>query len=147
MSGEQAARLLEALREESPTALTLALGAAAQAFKLRPQFLRRQPRERQAEWARRALSRAASADAAEEVLAEFFLGCRRALLVEWLDALGLEHDDGSLAAPHPPCPDSETLVPALEKFRAGEPAEERDLLVRAFAAQTAVDWPRLEALL
>lgn len=147
MKGETATRLLATLREESPTALTLALAAAAQAFKLRPQFLRRQPPERQAEWARRALSRAASAKAAEEVLAEFFLGCRKPLLVEWLDAVGLEHEEGSLVTPDPPCPDTETLISVLEQFRAGESAEERELLMQAFAAQSAIDWPRLEALL
>ncbi len=39
------------------------------------------------------------------------------------------------------------LEKAMEKFRQGEDAERRELLLRAFAGQSAIDWPELEALL
>ena len=101
MSREQAESLLSELRSSSPAAASVALGAAAQAFKLRPQFLRKQPRTRQAEWMRRALSRHSSASVAEEVLATYFLESRDDLLIELLDALGVEHKEGQLTGGAP----------------------------------------------
>jgi hypothetical protein len=64
MSPEEAAGLLETLREEAPAAAAVALNAAASAFKLRPQFLKRQPLARQADWMRKALCRPTSAGGA-----------------------------------------------------------------------------------
>ena len=101
MSPEQALSFLEELREEAPDVARIALSAASQAFKLRPQFLKKQPRARQAEWVRRALARVIMAPAAEEVLAEFFLEYRSDLLAELLDALGVEHEQGRLTSDTP----------------------------------------------
>ena len=147
MSSEQAEALLSELRSSSPGAASVALGAAAQAFKLRPQFLRKQPRTRQAEWMRRALSRHTSASVAEEVLAAYFLESRDDLLVELLDALGVEHEDGQLTGGPPRCPEGDELERAVSAFREGDSGETRELLLRAFAAQSAIDWPELDKLL
>jgi hypothetical protein len=140
-------RLLEELKDQKSGAGALALGAAAEAFRLRPQFLRRQPIEKRAEWVRRALSRPSSVAAAEEVLADYFLSTRRPLLVELLDALGVKHEDGELQDPSPECPAPKKLREAVKKFRKGEDPEVRELLLRAFAGQSAVDWPPLDELL
>lgn len=147
MSGEDALRFLEQMREEAPDVATLALGAASEAFRLRPQFLRRQPRARQAEWMRRALGRTVGATLAEEVLATYFLDHKREMLVELLDTLGVAHEEGRLEQDHPPCPDEKSLEKAVAKFRRGDEPERRDLLVRAFAAQSSVDWPDLDTLI
>ncbi len=147
MSPEQALSFLEELREEAPDVARIALSAASQAFKLRPQFLKKQPRARQAEWMRRALARVMMAPAAEEVLAEYFLEYRSDLLAELLDALGVEHEEGRLTGDTPKCPEATKLEEALEKFRGGEERELRDLLLRSFAAQRSIDWPELEARL
>ena len=147
VSKEGAASFLAELREHSPATATVALGAAAAAFKLRPQFLKKQSRERQADWARRALARPGSAEIAEEVLAGYFLDVRGELLVELLDGLGVEHDEGRLQQPEPPQPDAKKLGEAVGAFREGEDAAVRELLLLAFAAQSSIDWPELEALL
>jgi hypothetical protein len=146
MSPEEAKRFLDELREHSRDGAALALSAAAQAFKLRPEFLRKQPRPRQAEWMRKALARASSAAVAEELLAEYFLGGHRDLLGELLDAFGIEHEEGELREESPNAPDISALRETVESFRAGENPERRELLLRAFAAQTPISWPDLEAL-
>ena len=110
-------------------------------------FLRRQPRKRQAEWMRQALSRTAMAAVAEEVLAEYFLEYHSDLLAEWLDALGLEHEKGVLATSSPECPKPADLATTVAAFRQGKDPERRELLMRAFAAQSSIEWPDLEALL
>jgi len=154
MNDAEAGRFLAVLAEKAPAFHVQALGAAAAAMRARPQYLMRQPHEKRAELVRRALARVAASAVAEELLAVYFLDCRKELLVEWLDAVGLEHEDGTLKADAPPCPEAGTLAKAVERFRGaasgdGDPGDraERELLLRAFAAQTAVDWPALEKLL
>ncbi|HXZ85002.1 MAG TPA: hypothetical protein VEI82_05885 [Myxococcota bacterium] len=147
MSPEAALSFLEEVHRDAPKVEEIALSAAAGAFRLRPVFLRRQPRKRQAEWMRQALSRASFAAVAEELLAEYFLEYHAELLGELLDALGLEHEKGVLKVDGPACPEKPVLQAAVAKFRQGPESERRELLLRAFAAQTAIDWPDLEALL
>jgi hypothetical protein len=153
MDDGEAARLLAVLAEKAPAFHVQALGAAAAAMRARPQFVLRQSPEKRAGAVRRALARVAANDVAEELLAVYFLDCRKEVLVEWLDALGLEHEDGTLKADAPPQPDEKSLAKAVEGFRSaakvdGEPGDraDRELLLRAFAAQRAVDWPALEQL-
>jgi hypothetical protein len=151
MTDEEASRFLGVLAEKAPAFHIQALGAAAAAMRARAQYLMKQPHEKRAQAVRRALARVAASDVAEELLAVYFLDCRKELLVEWLDAVGLEHEEGSLKADEPACPEPAKLAAALERFRGGakpggEPGDgaERELLLRAFAAQTAIDWPLLE---
>ena len=147
MSPEQVQTFLEEVREEAPKISNIALSAAAEAFKLRPAFLRRQPRPRQAEWVRRALGRKTMQPIAEEVLAEYFLDFQKDLLIEWIDLLGLEHEEGVLKGDAFESPKKTQLEKVVKEFRQGEMADRRELLLRAFAAQTSIDWPDLEALL
>jgi hypothetical protein len=147
MTPEAALSFLDEVHREAPRVEEIALSAAASAFRLRPVFLRRQPRKRQSEWMRQALARAAFAPVAEELLAEYFLEYHAALLGELLDALGLEHEKGVLKGDTPVCPEKDALEAAVAKFRQGGDPARRELLLRAFAAQTAIEWPALEALL
>ena len=147
MNADEALAFLEEAHREAPRVEEIALSAAAGAFRLRPVFLRRQPRKRQAEWMRQALARTALAGVAEEVLAEYFLEYHNDLLSEWLDALGLEHEKGVLKTEAPVCPKPADLTKLVADFRKGNDPLRRELLMRAFAAQSAIDWPDLEALL
>ena len=147
MSPEAALGFLEELMESSPTTAALVLEQVTQAFKLRPAFLHRQPRAKQAEWMRKVMGRVAAAAAAEEILAEFLLDRHGELLTELLDALGLEHEEGQLKEAHPACPAKKKLETAVKTFLKGKSADRRRLLLEAFAAQSAIDWPELEALL
>lgn len=148
MSPEAALAFLEEVHREAPKVEEIALSAAANAFRLRPLFLRKQPRKRQSEWMRQALARTAFAAVAEEVLAEYFLEYHNGLLGELLDGLGLEHENGILKGEGAPvCPDKTKLAEAVASFRKGDQRERREMLLRAFAAQSVVDWPELEALL
>jgi hypothetical protein len=151
MDDEEAARFLAVLAEKAPAFHVQALGAAAAAMRARPQFVLRQPPEKRAAAVRRALARVAANDVAEELLAVYFLDCRKDVLVEWLDAVGLEHEEGTLKADEPPQPGEKALAKAVDAFRGaakpdGEPGDraDRELLLRAFAAQRAIDWPALE---
>ena len=154
MTPERTQALLESLREGAPGVYMQALAAASAFLRARPQFVLKQSPDKRAKLVRQALARFSTSIVAEEVLAAYFLQVKKPLLVEWLDALGLEHEEGALKADAPPCPDAGKLAKAVDAFRAaakpdGELADrwERELLLRAFAAQTAIDWPPLDSLL
>jgi hypothetical protein len=146
MAPEEAERMLRVLSKEAPAMFRQAVDAAAVAIKARPVFLRRQPFELRAKTIRRALSRVSANLVADELLAIYFLECRKPLLIEWLDLVGLAHEDGTLKDDTPAVPAASELAAAVEKYRAsGDP--DRELLLRAFAAQSAIEWPALDALL
>jgi hypothetical protein len=149
MAPLQARGLLEALKEKAPIAYAQALGLTAGAMKARPVFLQRLAPERRAELARKALARVASDPVAEEMLAVYFLECRNELLVEWLDLLGVEHEKGTLSG-EPKEPAAKKLAAAVDGFRKSATEADRadrELLLRAFAAQGSIDWPKLDELI
>ena len=115
-------------------------------MKSRPQYLFRQPIEKRGAAVRRALARVASGPIAEEILATYFLECRKEVLVAWLDGIGLEHEDGVLKDESPACPEEKKLAKQVKAFLGKDDDPDRALLLAAFAAQSAIDWPTLDAL-
>jgi len=147
MPPERAREVLKAISEASPAVFAQAVALASAALRARPVFLMRQPFEKRADAVRRTLARVAASDVAEELLAVYFLQCRKPLLLEWLDLVGLEHEEGTLKSETPPSPPADLLAKAVQRFRKPQDGADRELLLEAFAAQTAIDWPDLERLL
>lgn len=147
MSPEKCEQILSRLQETSPEAAQSTVAAAAVALKFRPKFLLKQPPAKRAASVKRAMSRVGSAAMAEELLAVYFLKCRLELLTEWLDQMGLEHEEGILTQDEVPCPEPEALAKQVEAFEAVDDDDDRRLLLRVFSAQAAIDWPALDALL
>jgi len=146
MDPKHAEGVLAALGEKAPGVTAQAVAVAAATMNARPQYLRRQPFEKRAAAVRRALARVKANDMAEEVLAVYFLECRKELLEEWLGLVGLEHEDGVLQDDTPEAPPAEALEGAVARFRTAADDPDRSLLLRAFASQTSIDWPALDAL-
>jgi hypothetical protein len=144
---ERTQALLRMLSEKLPIVFAQALGAACVALRARPVYLKRLPFEKRAEAIRRALARVSAEPIAAEVLAAYFLECRKPLLIEWLDLVGLAHAEGVLEADAPPPPADPKLRKAAEKFLGADEDPDRRLLLRAFSAQQAIEWPALDALL
>ena len=147
MSRDRAVEMMRTLSKGSPAMFRQAVDAAALAIKARPVYMRRQPFEKRAEAVRRALSRVVANPVADELLAVYFLDCRKELLVEWLDLVGLEHEDGTLHDEEPTPPDDANLTAAIDRYLSTDDDADRELLLRAFAAQQAVEWPTLDTRL
>jgi hypothetical protein len=145
MTPERAAQVMAVLMEKAPAVYTQAVAVTSAAMNARPKFLMRQPAAKRADMVRRTLARVRVNDLAEEVLATYYLEGRRELLTEWLDSVGLEHDEGILKDENPCPPAKEKLEKATKRFLEGDQVEDRELLLRAFAAQSAIDWPDLAA--
>ena len=147
MSQEKCGQIMEKISQQSPEAVKQTVAAAALALKFRPQFLLKQPLAMRVSSVRRALSRTSANALAEELLAVYFLKCRLDLLTEWLDLVGLEHEEGMLKADVAQSPPEPELREKVARFRAVDGDEDRELLLEAFAAQTAIEWPVLDALI
>ena len=147
MSPDRAAAVMSGLSENAPQMFKQALIAASASMNARPTYLQRQPFEKQVGAVRRALSRVAANGVAEEILAVYFLECRKELLVEWLGLLGIKHEDGILEADSPVAPGKAELQKARDSFCGIDDDADRSLLLNAFAAQSAINWPDLEILL
>lgn len=147
MSPEKCEALFAAIAEESPETVQQTVVAAAAALKFRPKYMFKQPLPKRIASVRRALSRVQSSQLAEEVLAVYFLKCRLELLTEWLDLVGLAHEEGILTDEEVTCPDASKLAKKVDEFRAASDDDDRDLLLQTFSAQGAIDWPALDALL
>ena len=147
MAPEQAVSVLNEILDKAPATYTQAVAAASATMKARPQFLMKQSKEKRAQLVRRALSRVAANPISEEILATYFLEVRRPLLIEWLDQVSVEHEDGILANENPAAPEQALLEKAVAAYQTGEDPADRRLLLEAFASQSAIDWPELDALL
>ena len=146
MPPEHGQAFFATLAEQCPALFTQAVHAAAVAMKSRPQYLFRQPPEKRGAAVRRALARVAAGPMAEEILATYFLECRKEVLVAWLDGIGLEHEDGVLKEENPPCPEEKKLAKQVKSFLGKKNDPDRALLLAAFAAQSTIEWPALDAL-
>ncbi len=145
MEPERCEAFFRLIAEESPGAFTQAVYAAAAAFKSRPKAVVKLPFDKRASMVRRALARVSSNVVAEEMLAIYFLECKQDMLTEWLDALGIEHEEGSLKENNPAEPPKDKLEGVIKDFCAKDDDPDRALLLKAFGAQDAIDWPLLDA--
>lgn len=147
MSPEQAEAFFSRVKKDAPGYFAQSLHAASVAMKSRPAFLVKQPFAKQVAAVRRALSRVASNPLADETLAVYFLEVRKELLTEWLDTAEVAHDDGALEEDEPKQPEEASLRSAVDRFRAKDDDVDRELLLQAFSAQSAVEWPILDELI
>jgi hypothetical protein len=145
MSPERATEILQILNDKAPGIYVQAVAAASAAMKARPKYLLKQPAEKRAQAVRRALSRVSATAVAGEILAVYFLECRKELLTSWLDTVGLEHVEGELAEDAPKQPQKKKLDAAVDTFLGVDEDPDRELLLAAFAAQDAIEWPDLDA--
>ena len=148
MSADESEAFFGRIKETAPAIFAQSVHAAAAALKTRPAFMMKQPFAKQVAGMRRALSRVAANPIADETLAVYFLEIRKELLIEWLDQIGIGHDDGALTEDSPEEPPSASVKEAVEKFRGADRDDpDRELLLRAFAAQASIEWPVLDALI
>jgi hypothetical protein len=119
----------------------------AATFRVRPVFLGKQPFPKRCQMIKKAMALKSNSEAAGDVLAAFFLEQYSKEVSELLDALGVEHEDGALKQAAPPQPAKKKLDTVVKKFLGGEKPLIRSVLVKTFAAQSAVDWPALDAVM
>ncbi len=146
MSAEESEAFLKDMRDELRPLYKQIERVAAETLRLRPVFLGRQPFPKRCGMIRKAMALKLNAEAAGEILAAYFMERHSELVTELLDGFGIEHEDGVLHDLNPESPKKKKLETAVAKFRGDGTDVMRGLLLRAFAAQTAIDWPDLDQL-
>jgi hypothetical protein len=84
---------------------------------------------------------------AGRALVAYHFEAERPLMSAFLDALGIAHEDGLIAADEIPVPDASRLAEAVEKLKAAFPEEAVSLYLRTLVALDTDTWKGLDALL
>lgn len=123
-----------------------AMEAVAQARKLRPVFLERQPRDERYATMIASLGRPAQAMVADSLLRNWLLKKHTALLIDFLDALNIKHEQG-VVEDLPKSVEEAPLRNAIETLLAKHPAEAVAIYLHAFNSMNAETWSALEVIL
>lgn len=122
------------------------LNAVAEVRKVRPIFLERQPRAQRTANMVASLSRPALEMPAANLIRFWLVKKQNAMLVQFLDALGIAHKEG-VVDDLPTSVDDEKLRAAVEGLLAKFPHEATAVYLIAFHDMNEVNWPTLKSML
>lgn len=118
----------------------------AQRRRLRSVFLEKKSRPERHVWMQNVLAMPANDDAATEILQNWLLGLHRSMIIEFLDACELKHEDALLEdIPVQPKPD--VLKAAIDRLLDGHPGVESRIYLQIFQPVGTEAWPDLDHLL
>ena len=137
LSLERLGVIYAALPEGSRRALA---GTLATVLHARPHKVARFPQETQVKALRATLKKTRNDDLAQELLGAYFLGPRKPLVEQFLEATGVEHEDGQVDGDAKP--DDEKVPAAVKALLADHDAEDVLLYLQIAKQQ----WPKSEAL-
>jgi hypothetical protein len=83
---------------------------------------------------------------ATRALIAYHFSAERPLMAAFLDALGIEHENGVIAADDVPPPEADRLAAAISKVRAAFPADTVDLYLRTLVALDGDTWGKIDAI-
>ena len=122
------------------------MSAVAEARKVRPVFLERQPRVQRHALMMATLAKPSSEMIAASLLRAWLMQKQNAMLVDFLNALGLPHDKGVVENLPASVPD-EQLHAAVELLLSKYPPEPVALYLNAFNGMNEAHWANLKAML
>jgi hypothetical protein len=146
MSPPLALEILAYTHESDKPLYRATLGAVAEARKLRPVFLERQPRTQRHEAMVATLSRPALDMISANLIRGWLLKKYKTMLCDFLDGLGIAHQDG-VVEDLPPTMDEEKLRSAVDALVAKYPPETVAVYLHAFQQMNGVHWPVLKSML
>jgi hypothetical protein len=146
MSPGLAAEILTYAYESDKPLYRATLSAVAEARKLRPVFLERQPRAQRHTMMLTTLARPALEMVTANLLRTWLLKKYNSMLGDFLDALGIAHKEG-VVDDLPASMDDAKLRAAVEALLAKYPAEVVAVYLNAFNDMNEVEWPNLKTML
>lgn len=146
ISPQLAAQIMENIHATDKELYRVALHATAQARKVRPVFLERQPRQDRHRAMVAALARADLDSIAANVISGWLVKNQSELLTDFLDALKIEHQKGVVDT-LPESISDEDLNSAIERLLTKYPAEIVGLYLHAFIDMNEANWPNLRRIL
>jgi hypothetical protein len=147
MSDELAATILGEVRQENRDLYREALANTAAALRMRPQVLQQQPAARQAATIRRVLTQVTQTELGAHLLIEWLTRCQKPMLTQFLDSLGVAHEEGTIKEELGPEPERDRLTAAITSLRESFPPDHVTVYLSAFALITADEWGSLPELI
>ena len=118
MTPDLASQILGFLFEKEKPLYKATIEALAKKRNLRPVFVERKPRNERFAWMQEALARPANDGVSAHLLQVWLVGAQSAVLCDFLDALGIAHDENGTVEELPPAPDKEKVAAAVETLLA-----------------------------
>jgi hypothetical protein len=146
MSPALANDILSFIFESDKPAYKATLAAVAEAKRVRPIFLERQPRAERHASMLSALTKPTLETAAAAFIRAWLVKKHAAMLVDFLNALGIPHENG-VVEDLPAGVDDAKLKTAVETLLAKYPHEVVAVYLNAFNDMNAAGWPNLKTLL
>jgi hypothetical protein len=148
MSPALAAEIFVYLQKEQKPVYKAAIQGLANQRNLRGVFIERKPPHERHPWLQQALSRPISDALASHLIQGWLLGANKQMLNDFLDALGIAHEEDGTVEELPPCPPKEQLASAISALLQKYPAEAVAVYLHAFRdMDSTVQWPALNELL
>ena len=115
---------------------------------LRPIFIERKPPNERHAWMQAALRRPVSDALATHLLQGWLLAAQKPMLCDFLDALGIAHEEDGTVEDLPASPPKEKISAAVAQLLAKYPVEAVAIYLHAFRdMDSAVQWPALNEIL
>lgn len=146
MSQDLALDILNYTYENDKPIYRATLAAVADARKLRPVFLERQPRAQRHSTMLATLTRPSQEVVTASLLRAWLLKKYKDMLVDFLDALGIAHKDG-VVDDLPATMEEDKLRSAVDTILGKYPKEVVAVYLNAFTEMNEVDWPSLDKML
>lgn len=122
------------------------LQAVADARRVRPVYLERRPRVDRHKDMVDMLSRPRMNVAAATLIRGWLITNERALLTDFLDALGVQHNEGTVDE-LPAAIEDDKLKESIELLLSKHPKEKVTVYLHAFDEMNEVSWPNLKSIL
>jgi hypothetical protein len=143
-----AAQLFSFLQEREKPLYKATIDSLAKQRKLRPVFVERKPRDERYQWLRDTLGKKAGAAISAHLLQIWLVGAHKDILCDFLDALGIEHDENGTIDNLPPSPDKATLQKAIDSLLEKHDPAVVSVYLHAFQAlDDTGGWAPLDELL
>jgi hypothetical protein len=146
MPPEMAAQILEHAYAEDKPLYRATLAAVAEARRVRPVFLERQPRVERHKLMLTVLTKPHLEPGASNLVRGWLLKKHTAMLGDFLDSLGLAHKDG-VVEQLPDKMDDDKLKAAVDALLAKHQREAVAVYLHAFNTMNETSWPNLNTLL
>jgi len=146
MSPTLALEILTCAYESDKPVYRATLSAVAEARKLRPVFLERQPRPQRHTLMLATLTKPALEMVTASLIRTWLLKKYKSMLADFLDALGITHQDG-VVEDLPESVDEPRLKAAVDSLLGKYPPEAVAVYLHAFNDMNEVNWPILKTML
>lgn len=148
MPATAAAQIFTFLGEKEKHLLTASIDSLAKQRKLRPVFVERKPKAERFAWMQEALGRKQNEGIAAHLLQIWLVSAQSQLLCDFLDGLGISHDEHGTVEELPTAPEKAKLTEVINSLLEKHDAAVIAIYLHAFQAMDDKGgWSTLEEIL